>query len=249
MKLCFVFHFIIIQILCSFSLFAQQAPLKLTLFANFTFPNGHFEEKIGDNPRITNRFGFDYGKNAGLANNGYGVGAEASQQALAKNLHWIISARFLSNSVDHSQISSFFHNELGDSVNVSFENGKLMNIPILTGFSYDYTLLPDVRIYALLQGGLNITRQPYRKVMIDGEVVEETTFRTALDFGFEVGFGVEIKNKYNVGIRYLNLSIPRYEGSRRLNESFFTSIPKRVMNVDGDERPIAMFVLFLGYSL
>jgi len=109
--------------------------------------------------------------------------------------------------------------------------------------------LPYLKIYGTLQGGLNITRQPYRKAFIDGQTVEETTFRLTPDFGFQAGIGFQLLNRYYLGVRYFDLGRPRYDGTRILNESFFQSIPKRKMNVDGDERAVSMFKIYIGYSL
>jgi hypothetical protein len=240
---------ILLQSFSGQMLFAQSDNLNLTLFGISTIPTNHFAENLGKDPRITRRFGFDYGKNAGLAANGFGAGMQTSQQVLVTNLNWIISVKFLTNSVDNSRITELFNEQVEDSVNISFENGNWMNIPIFTGFSYDFFLSNTISLYASLQGGLNITKQPYRRAIVDGEVVEQTTFRTTPDFGFEAGIGCKIVNKYTIGVGYLNLSSPRYEGTRELDESFFKSIPKRVMNVDGDERPVSILVFYFGYTL
>ena len=177
------------------------------------------------------------------------MGAELSQNVLNENLNWVISAKVMINSTDNSEVESFFQNVLKDSADITFENGSWINIPVFTGFSYFVNLSENSRLSATIQAGINITRQPYRKAFVDGEVVEETTFRFTPDFGFELGVGFELKRKYSLGIRYINLSAPRYEGTRTLNEAFFTSIPKRTMNVDGDERPISMVLVYLGYTL
>jgi hypothetical protein len=84
---------------------------------------------------------------------------------------------------------------------------------------------------------------------VEGIIAEETSFNMSPDFGYELGFGVELLKTYNIGVRYLNLGAPRYEGTRRLNERFFPLIPKREMYISGDSRPVSMIVLFLGYTL
>ncbi len=231
------------------SLKAQDNSISLTFLGNVLLPVGSFGEKIGNEPQLTRRFGFNYGKKVGLANTGFGMGAEVRKGVLARNLAWVISAKFLVNPADASKITSFFRGALGDTVDIFFDFGRWINIPVFTGFYYSRGLGKDLSLYGTLQTGINITRQPYRKAIVAGQIVEETTFKFTPDFGFEAGFGIELWKKYNLGVRYLNLSSPRYEGSRRLNETFFTSIPKRVMNVDGDERPISMLMVFLGYQL
>ncbi len=240
---------VLMSMVLSVSLAAQDKDVSWMILGGASFPTGPFSEKTGDDPKITRRFGFDYGKEAGLAGPGFGLGIEFNQKVFMDNLHWVISMKFLMNTVDNKEIESFFQEELTDSVAVSFENGSWMNLPVFTGFSYFLRLAEKVSVYGTLQGGINISRQPYRKAIVDGNVVEETTFRITPDFGFEAGIGFEFYKKYHVGVRYLNLGAPRYEGTRKLSEKFFTSIPKREMNVDGDERPVSMFLVFLGYTL
>ena len=238
-----------IQFCSGKTLCAQENSLKVTLIVNMPLPAGKYSQDIGQDPQITRRFGFDYGDRVGLANPGYGFGIEMNQQVLVNNLHWITSLRFLANNADPSRVSSAFTDILKDSVDVSFDFGTWINIPVFTGFSYYVDILPNASLYATLQGGINITDQPYRKAIVDGKVVEKTIFRMTPDFGYEIGFGLELFQKYHVGIRYLDLGSPRYDGTRRLNESFFTSIPKRKMNIDGDERPVSLILLYLGYNL
>jgi len=249
MKSITVYASVLILLLSFPSLKAQDDAISLTLLGNVLLPVGPFGEKIGPEAQITRRFGFDYGKKVGLANTGFGMGAEIRKGVLAKNLAWVISAKCLVNPAEASKITSFFREVLGDTVDISFDFGRWINIPVFTGFYYSRGFGKSLSLYGTVQTGINITRQPYRRATVAGKLVEETTFKFTPDFGFEAGFGIELWKKYNLGVRYLNLSSPRYEGSRRLNEIFFTSIPKRVMNVDGDERPISMLMVFLGYTL
>jgi hypothetical protein len=104
-------------------------------------------------------------------------------------------------------------------------------------------------MYAIAQGGVNLTRQASRKASVEGMVAEETSFRLLPDFGYELGFGIELLKTYNLGVRYLNLGTPRYEGTRKLNERYFPQIPRREMYISGDSRPVSMIVFFLGYTL
>ena len=239
---------VLVLFLC-IPLHGQEGHFSLTVFAGSTVPIGRFGEQIGNEPEITRRFGFDYGEKAGLASVGPWIGAEISQSVLIENLTWVNSIKVLLNPVDNTEIQSFFQDILSDSADIVFDNGSWLNIPVFTGFSYYLGLGKDVRLYCTLQGGINLTKQPYRKAFVDGELVEEANFKFTPDFGFECGFGIEFMKKYNISIRYLNLDRPRYEGTRKLNELFFTSIPKREMNIDGDERPISMILMIFGYTL
>jgi hypothetical protein len=228
---------------------AQEQEFVVTVHGNILVPLGQFGEKIGSSPQITNRFGFDYGEKVGLATTGFGGGIEASTLIQGKHLSWIISGKFLSSSTDDSKIYQEFKHEFGDSLDVTFANGSWTNIPFFTGFKYDYELTQGASLYGLIQGGVNITQQASRKASVGITVIEETTFKFMADFGFEVGFGVELFKRINLSARYINLGSPRYEGTRKLNVSYFPTIPRREMTIDGDERPVSMLLFMVGYVL
>ena len=231
------------------TLVAQEREISVMVFGNIVEPVGRFGDKIGEGAEITRRFGFQIGDDAGLATRGFGAGIELSTNVLTDGLAWVFGARFLVNPVDNAKVTDFFEDEYDDTVVVDFNNGSWFNLPIFTGLSYSYGIAQDLRLYAVAQGGINFTRQAFRTASVEGITVEETTFRMSPDFGYEVGLGVQFLGSYNVGLRYLNLGTPRYEGTRRLNEKFFQSIPKRDMYISGDNRPVSMIVLFLGYTL
>lgn len=231
------------------ALYAQDQKYAVTVYGNILMPLGDFAGKIGTSPRLTQRSGFDYGENVGLATTGFGGGIEVSTLVHGDHLSWIISGKFLSSPTDDSQIYSEFKNDFGDSLRVTFNNGSWTNIPFLTGFKYDYAISPSINLYGTLQGGVNITQQASRRAFVDGVAVEETTFKFIADFGFEAGIGLELFSKFNIGARYVNLGIPRYEGTRKLNVSYFPTVPRREMSIDGDERPVSMLLLIIGYEL
>jgi hypothetical protein len=219
------------------------------VFGNLLQPTGRFADKIGEGAAITRRFGFNIGDDVGLATRGAGAGLEMSTPVLTENLTWVLSARFLMNPIDDLTITDFFEDELDDTVDIHFDNGTWYNAPIFSGLRYTHGISENLGLYAIVQGGVNLTQQASRKATVRGMVAEETKFKLAPDFGYEVGFGVELLKRYNIGARYLNLGTPSYEGTRRLNEGFFPQIPKREMYISGDSRPVSMIILFLGYTL
>jgi len=230
-------------------LLAQDRNISVMVFGNLLQPTGRFSDNLGEGASLTRRFGFNIGDDAGLATKGFGGGLELSTPVLTSNLSWVIGARVLFNPVDDTRITDFFEDEYDDTLDVDFENGSWFNAPIFTGLRYHYGISNDMNLYAIAQGGVNLTRQASRKAYVEGIIAEETTFNLSPDFGYELGFGVEFLKTYNIGVRYLNLGAPRYEGTRRLNERFFPLIPKREMYISGDSRPVSMIVLFLGYTL
>jgi hypothetical protein len=243
MKHLSVIAVLLLSIVISPALDAQSDKVSFLVYGNMTVPTGAFGKKIGTGAEITRRFGLNIGDDVGLANWGLGIGVEMSNTVFDTDASWVLSARYLLNSTEDSEITSFFRNELDDSVSIAFENGSWANIPIFTGMKYSFD------VYGIAQAGINITRQAPRKAIIAGIVVEETTFKFRADFGFEVGVGVQYMERYNIGVRYLNLGTPRYEGIRKMNESFFTTIPRREMTIDGDARSISMVLIVIGVVL
>lgn len=228
---------------------AQQQRTSLLLSISGSNPLGDFAEKIGQDPKLTRRFGFQYGDRVGLAMPGLGLGIELDHPVQKTRLSWVISAGLLLNATDFGKVESYFRHDLGDTILISFANHYWLNIPIFTGFTYGIHFHPHWRLFGQVQAGINLTREPMRKVEMAGLTAEETRFKLTPDFGFSAGLGLEWKKRYNLGVRYVNLGKPRYEGTRQLNEKIFTTIPKRVMKVAGDERPISMIVVYWGYRL
>jgi hypothetical protein len=240
----FTAHMIALSILC-----AQQVLIS----GNITVPTGDFGKDIGENPLLRERAGFDIGKNVGLAETGFGAGAELITPVTLGGLDWILSARLLTNSSNIAAIETEFEHQLGDTVDIEFEYGNWINIPVMTGFRYNYSLAPNFSMHALIQVGINVskaaTRKATREIAGMDSTVEETSFEFARDFGVEFGLGIELANKFNLGVRYLALNSPRYEGTRKLSEKQFPGIFSRESAILGEQRSISMILVTLGYYL
>jgi len=230
---------------------AQEDEEKATvmLFGSYMTPLGEYGSKIGSNAGVTRRFGFNIGEEAGLAVPGVGLGLEFRTPVLAKGLEWAVSLQCLTNLVSTSEVTDFFRKELDDTVQVELESGAWFHIPLFTGFTYGLDLGASVKVHATLQAGVNITRQAPRSVKADGVTVEETSFKFMPDFGYLAGVGIRLFEDYELLIRYVDLGTPQYQGTRVLNEHFFTTIPRRENDISGDSRPVKMVVLSLGYIL
>lgn len=247
---------------------AQNNDPSLLISGYAALPTGDFGKDIGENAHITRRAGFDIGDYVGLAQNGFGAGAELYTPLALRGVDWIISARVLTNRTDVSAIENTFEFQLGDTIDLQFEFGNWINIPVMTGIRYGYSLMPGVDIFGFIQVGINITQAAARKAVRpeitvkyrypDNTVVdttfydypvEETTFKYSRDFGFEVGCGVELFRKFNVGVRYLALNTPRYQGTRKLSEYQFRNIFSRETVILGEPRRVSMFLISLGFYL
>ena len=235
--------------LLSSAIFAQEKDASFTVFGSFLAPLGDYGFERGQNAGLTRRFGFDIGEDAGLSGPGVGLGLEFRTPVLTNGLEWVVSLQGLTNSVKTTELTRFFREELGDSTDVLFETGSWFHIPLLTGLRYSYDLVGNARIFASLEGGVNVTREAPRTVKVNGAVVEETSFRFMPDFGYQATIGVTLFGNYELMVRYLDLGTPRYEGTRVLNEQFFSTIPRRGNAISGDPRPVKILLIAVGYTL
>ena len=241
--------FVLVLTLFASTVFAQPSELALHLFGIASVPNGDFGKAIGDNARITRRAGFDIGDKVGLAQMGFGGGAELISPVWFKGLQWVLSTKVLMNAADEGTVQSEFRSQLGDSVDVEFEYGQWINIPVMTGFRYDLHFTHKYTLYGILQAGVNLSKAASKKAIVGQVTAEDTKKEFARDFGFEVGLGLLFDQTYNIGFRYLALSTPRYEGTRKLSEKQFAEIFSRENAILGEERSISMFVVTLGIQL
>jgi len=228
---------------------AEDSNLSLLVNGKFILPTGDFGKNIGENPHMTRRNGFNFGDNVGLAQMGYGFGIELITPLKFSGLAWTLGSRLLVNGVDGSAVESEFSHQLGDSVNLSFSFGNWLNIPVMTGFRYSYSINQRTVVHFNMQAGINISKAASRKASVRNLTAENTTFSFTRDFGFEVGGGIDFLKSFNLGFRYLNLNSPRYEGTRTLSEKQFPEIYSRKNVILGEERPISMFIVTLGYYL
>lgn len=244
-----IFTLLFVLLMLPYTLQAQSEYVSLMISAYGSLPNGDYAEKIGENPLLTRRFGFDIGSNVGLAKTGYGVGLELYTPVLVNGLDWMISMRYLANSTDGTTAEAKFEQLMGDSVDLIYKTGTWINIPVMTGLRYKCQFSNDLGAAVLLQGGINFSRAASRTGTIGDVRAEETTFDFARDFGYQIGMSIELFKKWNLGFSYLSLSKPRFEGSRTLSEKVFPEIFSRENEILGEARSVSMYLISLGYYL
>lgn len=235
--------------MCSGLLYSQDDKVSLLIAGFGSLPQGDYGKSLGEDAKPTRRFGFDFGEHVGLAKPGVGLGGELNTQLLTDGLGWIVSVRYLLNSTDPSAVQREFNHQMGDSMNVIAETGTWHHIPVLTGFRYSLNVTQKLAVTAMIQGGINISQAPSRKVIVDGIIAEETSLKTARDFGYEFGIGLEWADKWNLEVSYADFGVPRYEGTRKLSEIVLPGIAARTNAVLGEERSISMILVRLGYYI
>ncbi|MDZ7264013.1 MAG: hypothetical protein ONB16_05470 [candidate division KSB1 bacterium] len=245
----FLFGQLIVLMLLSSLLYAQTDYVSLLVSAYGSLPAGDFAKKVGENPILTRRSGFDIGEYVGLAKAGYGLGIELNTPVLVSGLGWVISLRLLANSTDPTTAEAAFEHFMGDSVDIIYETGTWINFPVMTGLRYEYQFLSDVGAAVFLQGGINFSKAASRSGMIGDVKAEHTSFEFARDFGYELGLSLNLFKKWQLGFSYLSLNTPRFEGTRTLSEKVFPQIFSRENRILGEERSVSMYLISLGYQL
>ena len=268
--------FVILLLLLSSILLAQQGELSLHFFGSASLPHGDFGKDIASSTKVTKNSGFDIGDKIGLAQAGFGAGAELMAPVWFDGLQWIISSRVLINGVNGEEVQSKFRSQfVADTViykyegrvvdGVDIEFGNWINIPVMTGFRYNHHFSHKYTLYGILQAGMNIAKAPSKKATVglvplddnkeaitaekETVIAEDTHFKFARDFGFEAGLGFVFNQKYNLGFRYLFLSTPRFDGKRTLDVKPFPEIWKLESEIVGEERSVSMFVVTFGIQL
>ena len=243
---------LIILLIISVTALAQDNRPSLVLSGIYVIPTGAFGDDLGDDAHLTRRAGFNFGKDVGLAINGYGLGVELITPLRLKGISWMISLRGLVDGMTDDAADPFFEELISDSVSsppLWFYLGHWINIPLMTGFRYSLPIFGGMQVHAQVQAGINFSRPGEIKVAAKGAFAEERKFDFARDFGVEAGVGIDFPYRFTLGVRYLYMDTPRYTGQLFLSEKFFPNIYEHVTGILGEERSISMITVQLGYYL
>jgi len=238
---------------------AQNEKASLVIKGGISIPTGVYSNSIGENASISRRSGFDFGNDVGLATSGPVFSIElTSPITKITGLGWLFSGRLIINPTNSDDLQNFYQNTLKnttrDTAVFSFDIGNWVHVPFMTGFSYGYNLFDDINVYATIQGGIDISQQPYRKVDAfftrskTTENIEDTKFDVAVSYGLSASLEFEFFENYNLSFNYLNLGVPSFTGKRTLNPKFFNGIFDITTNIAGDKRPVNMFLISFGYK-
>lgn len=230
---------------------------SVLVYGTLSLPTGNFGENIGAFAGKTRRAGFSIGEEVGLAEIGFGLGAELSIKTGISGLSWIFGMSAITNGVNSNQVQAKFQTDAGDTVEVSSEFGRWTNIPVMSGLRYDFNLSDKIGVYGLVMGGINFSWCPYKSVTenfftvdtISTVLADDSKFDIATDFGFQAGLGFVIAHTYNIGIRYLNLGTPRFDGTQNLSIIAFPEIVTPSNKILGESRSVAMFIIILGIEI
>jgi hypothetical protein len=138
-------------------------------------------------------FADDEGEDAGGAETGFMVGADAYLPLGNTAFGWVTSASINSFGVD-------------DDGNDEVDLGRYWLIPIMTGVSYPIALSPTMSLAPMAQIGLNIAVGP------NGEIADED-FNTSTSFSLAFSAGANMMFTPTLGatLRYMNGGSPERE--------------------------------------
>ena len=164
------------------SLSAQGVPFMdggIGFFGGVALPTGDFAD--------------DDGEDAGGAETGFMVGADAYLPLGSTAFGWVTSASINSFGVD-------------DDGNDEVDLGRYWLLPIMTGVSYPIVLSPTMSISPMAQIGLNIAFGP------NGEIADED-FNTSTSFSlaFSAGANMMFSETLGATLRYVNGGAPERE--------------------------------------
>ena len=230
-------------------LFAQQTELSVHLFVSGSQPTEQFVKKVDELTAVTIRSGLRMGDKIGLAQPGFGIGGELNTPVWFDGLFWTFSGAFFINGTDGSKAQSAFRSQWQDTVAVNIDVGTWINIPIMTGFRYDYYFARQMLVYGIAQIGINLSKAPSMTATVGNTVAEDVSYEFARDIAYQFGIGFVYNQTYNISFRYLNLGTPRYNGDKTLTEVYFPEIYSRTQHIIGEERSIAMYIVTLGIQL
>jgi len=175
------------------SSFAQGS---IQVNAGLTFPVSDFAYEDLDDRTI----------NAGGASVGFHIGGTYSYDINDKGVGVFVSADFIYNSLKSEAKDLLEAEEALISVNGSpdFTYYRYINIPIITGITYTYTMSETIELFGNMGIGANIFKLTNMSISDDDEEVE-ISYDASTGFAFMLQAGVLLHDKYSIDLRYLRL--------------------------------------------
>lgn len=202
---------------------AQTAKPYWGLYGAVALPSGEFGSSDIDDDH------------PGLATTGFGAGVEHTYPLSSPGFSWVSNVSFILNGVDEEAVKDM----VGDE-DINIDAGYWINIPVMTGIKYQKMGSSNMSFYGMAQAGLNFVKGP--TVEIKGDSFKATmTMDMATSFGFSIGGGIILNEKYAIGLRYLMLGEPDIETKTEINISGGTDTEK----VKG-KQPISILLLTVG---
>ena len=220
---------VIISISIFFSIsYAQEVNpyMHFSIFGGAAFPVGDFSSTTAIQ--------------SGYANTGYCAMIEADKN-ISQDIYWTSSASLAINEIDQNGIENSSGGIIGGLEMPVNSSGNYTTTWIMTGFGFELTVSPSIKIYGTGQIGLLISSYPSISASQNGLFITVNS-KTGTSFADQLGSGIII-NKINLCLRYY-AGDPFYKftiNSSSENLTFTNNLGRR-------DFPITLLLFMIGYN-
>lgn len=176
-----------------FSAFAQESKSSLKIHAGLSLPFPMSDFADGD---VSS-------DDRDLAGKGINIGVEYVYQFNESGLGLFIGLDMYRNGLNSDYINDI-EDSIDESVDVKFP--VYYNIPISLGLIFNYKASETKSFYCktgVVYNSLKVSEYKYESESFDAN----TKYDLATNFGIKIGGGITYKNKWSIGVDYLNIGI------------------------------------------
>ena len=212
-EVCMKNYLIVLGIIIVLSMSSSVFSQGFTFHGTFAFPQTDFKnDKVGDD-------------GAGFANIGFGGGLEFLSAEMGKKLYWIGSLNFVHHSVGEDLFEKFdaFDTYVNaDKADVELEAFNC--IAFTTGVRFRNMFdrkKKEFGMYLDGQIGMSMIYAPDYKYVssVDGSIDERIKWDLSNSFVFSFGAGLVMWSKVLIGVKYVNMLTPEFEGQLESNDT------------------------------
>jgi len=197
-KVLFSFTAMLFAILFSVNAYSQS---NFSIHAGAAFPMGEFgSDNLND-------------ENAGGAAVGFNLGVKYVHQLNETGLGLLVGGDFNYNALK-SGVKDDIKSVFGQGVDVTFY--KYMNIPLTAGLHYTYKANSQVSLFGELGVGADFLKVTNMTAEANGQKVE-MVFDLSTQFAYTVGGGLQLNDKYLLGLHYYGLGDHNVGGQMKYN--------------------------------
>lgn len=105
------------------------------------------------------------------------------------------------NPIDEESLTKINQTQFPNN-HVTLSTGSYVNVTSMLGLQLETSVIPEIKLYGLAQGGVLFSYMPDWEIKVDNNSATQT-FQISTSFAYEFGAGAKIYNTFNIGIRYL----------------------------------------------
>lgn len=187
--------FLLINLLSNLIFAQAQAPesnigeisKSNTLFVGLGIPTGDFSSTSATENK------------AGFAKSGFSFAYEMANPQ--NTIPGMISLGVALNPINEKALSKITQLQFPNN-RVTLSSGSYVSVSSMLGLQLETSVLPELKIYGLGQGGVLFSYMPDWEIKVDNNSATQT-FQISTSFAYELGGGIKLYNNFNIGVRYL----------------------------------------------